>query len=74
MDYQFIVGKLSEVIWHCTLLLAIVGLTKIFLINFFLYKITMAKKSEIKFTRRENQHRILITKTMPRRSLISIKI
>lgn len=51
MDYQFIVGKLSDVIWHSAVLISIVGLLKIFLTQYFLYKITVAKKSEIKFTR-----------------------
>lgn len=48
MDYQFIVGKLSDVIWHSAILVSIVGLLKIFLTQYFLYKITVAKKSEIK--------------------------
>ncbi len=51
MDYQFIVGKLSDVIWHSAVLISIVGLLKIFLTQYFLYKITVAKKSEIKLTR-----------------------
>ncbi len=51
MDYQFIVGKLSDVIWHSAILISLVGLIKIFLTQYFLYKITVAKKSEIKFTR-----------------------
>lgn len=51
MDYQFIVGKLSDVIWHSAVLISVVGLLKIFLTQYFLYKITVAKKSEIKFTR-----------------------
>ena len=51
MDYQFIVGKLSDVIWHSAILISLVGLMKIFLTQFFLYKITVAKKSEIKFTK-----------------------
>jgi hypothetical protein len=51
MDYQFIVGKLSDVIWHSAVLISVVGLLKIFLTQYFLYKITVAKKSEIKLTR-----------------------
>lgn len=51
MDYQFIVGKLSDVIWHSAILVSLVGLMKIFLTQYFLYKITVAKKSEIKLTR-----------------------
>lgn len=51
MDYQFIIGKLSDVIWHSAILISLVGLIKIFLTQYFLYKITVAKKSEIKFTR-----------------------
>ena len=51
MDYQFIVGKLSDVIWHSAILISLVGLIKIFLTQYFLYKITVAKRSEIKFTR-----------------------
>lgn len=51
MDYQFIVGKLSDVIWHSAILISLVGLIKLFLTQYFLYKITVAKKSEIKFTR-----------------------
>lgn len=53
MDYQFIVGKLSDVIWHSAVLISVVGLLKIFLTQYFLYKITVAKKSEIKFTKNE---------------------
>lgn len=51
MNYQFIVGKLSDVIWHSAVLISVVGLLKIFLTQYFLYKITVAKKSEIKLTR-----------------------
>lgn len=51
MDYQFIVGKLSDVIWHSAILVSVVGLLKIFLTQYFLYKITVAKKSEIKFVK-----------------------
>ncbi len=51
MDYQFIVGKLSDVIWHATLVISAVGLLKIFCMQYFLYKITVAKKSEIKYTK-----------------------
>lgn len=51
MDYQFIVSKLSDVIWHSAVLIAVVGLLKIFLTQYFLYKITVAKKSEIRLTR-----------------------
>lgn len=53
MDYQFIVGKLSDVIWHSAILVSVVGLMKIFLTQYFLYKITVAKKSEIKLTKNE---------------------
>lgn len=53
MDYQFIVGKLSDVIWHSAILVSVVGLMKIFLTQYFLYKITVAKKSEIKMTKNE---------------------
>lgn len=53
MDYQFIVGKLSDVIWHSAILVSVVGLLKIFLTQYFLYKITVAKKSEIRFTKNE---------------------
>ena len=51
MDYQFIVGKLSDVIWHSAILVSVVGIIKLFLTQFFLYKITVAKKSELKFTK-----------------------
>lgn len=51
MDYQFVVGKLSDVIWHSAVLVSIVGVLKIFLTQYFLYKITVAKRSEIKFVR-----------------------
>lgn len=51
MDYQFIVDKLSDVIWHSAILVSLVGLMKIFLTQYFLYKITVAKKSEIRITR-----------------------
>ncbi len=53
MDYQFIVGKLSDVIWSSAILVSVVGLLKIFLTQYFLYKITVAKKSEIRFTKNE---------------------
>lgn len=51
MDYQYILEKVSDIAFRVSLLIAFVGLAKVFLINYFLYKITMAKKSEIKFTR-----------------------
>ncbi len=51
MDYQFIVGKLSDVIWHSAVLISVIGVLKIFLTQYFLYKITVAKKSEIRFSR-----------------------
>lgn len=51
MDYKFVVENLSTVIWHSAILVSVVGLLKIFLTQYFLYKITVAKKSEIKFTR-----------------------
>ena len=53
MDYQYILEKVSDVAFRVSLLIAFVGLAKVFLINYFLYKITMAKKSEIKFTKNE---------------------
>lgn len=51
MNYQFIVEKLSDVIWHSAILVSVVGVLKIFLTQYFLYKITVAKKSEIKFVK-----------------------
>lgn len=51
MDYQYILEKISDTAFRVSLVIAFVGLTKVFLINYFLYKITMAKKSEIKFTK-----------------------
>lgn len=51
MDYQYVLEKVSDIAFRVSLLIAFVGLTKVFLINYFLYKITMAKKSEISFTK-----------------------
>lgn len=51
MDYKFVIENLSTVIWHSTVLLSAVGILKIFLTQFFLYKITVAKKSEIRFSK-----------------------
>ena len=51
MDYKFVVENLSTVIWHSAILVSVVGLLKILLTQYFLYKITVAKKSEIKLTR-----------------------
>jgi len=51
MDYKFVVENLSTVIWHSTVLLSAVGILKIFLTQYFLYKITVAKKSEIRFSK-----------------------
>lgn len=51
MDFKFVVENLSTVIWHSAILVSVVGLLKLFLTQYFLYKITVAKKSEIKFTR-----------------------
>ncbi len=51
MDYQYILEKVSDIAFRVSLLIAFVGLTKVFLINYFLYKITMVKKSEIRFTK-----------------------
>ncbi len=51
MDFKFVVENLSNVIWHSAILVSVVGLLKLFLTQYFLYKITVAKKSEIKFTR-----------------------
>jgi hypothetical protein len=48
IDYQFITEKLSTVIWHSALLVSVVGVLKLFLTQYFLYKITLSKKSEIK--------------------------
>lgn len=51
MDYQYILEKVSDIAFRMSLLIAFVGLAKVFLINYFLYKITMAKKSEIRFSK-----------------------
>lgn len=51
MDYQYILEKVSDIAFRVSLLIAFVGLAKVFLINYFLYKITMVKKSEIRFTK-----------------------
>ncbi len=51
MDYKFVVENLSTVIWHSAILVSVVGVLKIFLTQYFLYKITVAKKSEIRFSK-----------------------
>lgn len=51
MDFKFITERLSDVIWHSAVLISVVGILKLFLTQYFLYKITVAKKSEIRFTR-----------------------
>ena len=51
MDYQYILEKVSDVALRVSLLIAFVGLAKVFMINYFLYKLTVAKKSEIRFTK-----------------------
>lgn len=51
MDYQHILEKIGDIAFRVSVLIAIVGLLKVFMINYFLYKITMAKKSEIRFTK-----------------------
>jgi hypothetical protein len=51
MDLKFAVENLSTVIFHSAIMISVVGLLKLFLTQYFLYKITVAKKSEIKLTR-----------------------
>lgn len=51
MDFKFLVENLSTVIWHSAILVSVVGLLKVFFTQYFLYKITVAKKSEIRFTK-----------------------
>jgi cell division protein FtsN len=51
MDYQYILEKVSDVALRVSLLIAFVGLAKVFMINYFLLKITQAKKTEIKFSK-----------------------
>lgn len=53
MDLKFVIENLSTVIWHSAILVSVIGLLKLFLTQYFLYKITMAKKSEIRFTKNE---------------------
>jgi hypothetical protein len=51
MDLKFAVENLSTVIFHSAIMISVVGLLKLFLTQYFLYKITVAKKSEIRLTR-----------------------
>ncbi len=51
MNYQELIEKISEISFRVSLLIAFVGLAKVFMINYFLLKITQAKKSEIKFSK-----------------------
>lgn len=51
MNYQEVIEKMSEIGLRISILIAFVGLAKVFMINFFLLKITQAKKSEIKFSK-----------------------
>lgn len=51
MDFKFIVERLGDIIWHSAILVSVVGLLKLFLTQYFLYKITVAKKSEIRFSK-----------------------
>lgn len=53
MDFKFITERLADVIWHSAILISIVGVLKLFLTQYFLYKITVAKRSEIRFTKNE---------------------
>ena len=51
MDLKFAVENLSTAIFHSAIMISVVGLLKLFLTQYFLYKITVAKKSEIRLTR-----------------------
>lgn len=51
MDYKFIIERLGDIIWHSAILVSVVGVLKLFLTQYFLYKITVAKKSEIRFSK-----------------------
>lgn len=51
MNYQYVLEKVGDIAFRVSILIAIVGLLKVFMINYFLYKITIVKKSEIRFTK-----------------------
>lgn len=48
MDYKYLIDNLSTVIWHATLLVSAVGILKLLITNWFLYKITVSKRTEIR--------------------------
>jgi hypothetical protein len=53
MYYELLINKLSDVIWHSTILFTVFGCIKLFISQYFLVKIQALKRSDIKIVRND---------------------